>query len=117
MRNREHHPRVSAGLFFIVLGLALLAATTDVLHLGSPARYFTWQTVLIFIGVLQLVNLHFTGGILFIAGGFWFILDQYYYYDVPQYVRTLYWPGVIILLGISFIISSLIRKHPKEINK
>jgi len=36
---------------------------------------------------------------------------------VPQYVRTLYWPGVIILLGISFIISSLIRKHPKEINK
>ncbi|HVN58357.1 MAG TPA: DUF5668 domain-containing protein [Bacteroidales bacterium] len=115
MAHREPHPKISIGLFFIVLGLALLAATTDVLHLGSPARYFTWQTVLIFIGVLLLVNLHFTGGVLMIAGGFWFLLDQFYSYDVPQYVRTLYWPGVIIVLGVAFIVSSLVKRHPKEI--
>ena len=116
MRQREHHPRISIGLFFIVLGLALLAATNDVLHLGSFSSYFTWQTVMIFIGVLLLVNLHFTGGILLIAGGTWFLLDQVYY-DMPHYIKTLYWPGVVILIGVSFIISSLVKKHPKEINK
>jgi len=34
-RHREHHPQVSFGLFLIVLGLALLIATNDMLHLGA----------------------------------------------------------------------------------
>ncbi|MGD0583064.1 MAG: DUF5668 domain-containing protein [Bacteroidales bacterium] len=114
MRNREHHPKVSTGLFFIVLGLVLLIATNDILHLGSFASYFTWQTVMIFIGILLLVNLHFTGGVLLIAAGTWFLLDQVFY-DVPHYIRTLYWPGVVILLGLSFIVSSLFKKRPKDI--
>jgi hypothetical protein len=116
MRQKEHHPRTGIGLFFIVLGLALLAATNDVLHLGSFHEYFTWQTVLIFIGVLLLVNLNFTGGLIMIAVGSWFLMDQYWG-EIPQYVKSLYWPGVVILIGVSFIISSLIKKHPKEINK
>ena len=115
MRRTEHHPRVGIGLFFIVLGLALLAATNDLFHLGSFHNYFTWQTILIFVGVLLLVNLNFTGGILCIAGGTWFLLDQVYY-DLPQYVKTLYLPGVIILIGLSFIISSLIKRGKRENN-
>ena len=31
---------------------------------------------MIFIGVLLLLNLHFTGGLLLIAGGVWFLLDN-----------------------------------------
>jgi len=57
-RDREHHPRVSIGLFFIVLGVALLVATNDLLNLGSVSSYFTWETAMIFIGVLLLLNLH-----------------------------------------------------------
>jgi hypothetical protein len=114
MRQREHHPLVGIGLFFIVLGLALLAATNDFLHLGSFANYFTWQTVMIFIGVLLLVNLNFTGGILLIAGGIWFLFAQVYY-EMPHYVKTFYWPCVVILLGLSYIISSLFKKRPKDI--
>ena len=116
MRQKEHHPRISAGLFFIVLGLVLLVATNDLLHLGSVASYFTWQTVLIFIGILLLVNLNFTGGIILIALGTWFLLDQIYV-DIPSYKKTLFWPAVIITLGISFIISSLFKKHNKNINQ
>jgi hypothetical protein len=114
MRQREHHPLVGIGLFFIVLGLALLAATNDFLHLGSFASYFTWQTVMIFIGVLLLVNLNFTGGILLIAAGTWFLLDHVYY-EMPHYIKTLYWPCVVILIGLSYIISSLFKKRPKNI--
>jgi len=108
-RHREHHPLVSIGLFFIVLGLALLVATNDMLHLGSIKEYFTWETVLVFIGVLLLLNLHFIPGILFVAGGTWFIMDNIYD-EIPALIKTAYWPGVIILLGISFIISSFFKR-------
>jgi hypothetical protein len=110
MTHREHHPQVGIGLFFIVLGLALLTATNDWLNLGSIKEYFTWQTALIFIGAILLVNLNFVGGILMIAAGSWFLLDRIYY-DIPDFVRTIYWPAVVILIGLSFIVSSLIRKR------
>jgi hypothetical protein len=110
MKNREHNPQTGVGLFLILLGLALLVATNDLLHLGSISHYFTWQTAMIFIGVLLLVNLKFTGGILLIAGGVWFFMEDRYI-SIPQFIKTVYWPGVIILVGISFIISSLFKRN------
>ena len=74
MRNREHHPQTGFGLFLIVLGIALLVATNDLLNLGSLGNYFTWQTAMVFIGILLLVNLNFIGGILLISGGVWFFM-------------------------------------------
>ena len=116
MRNRdnqysvkmEHHPQLGIGLFFILLGVALLVATNDLLHLGSISNYFTWETALIFIGLLLLLNLHFTGGLLMIAGGVWFLLDDIFIVT-PEIVKTIYWPGVIILIGLSFILSSVFK--------
>ncbi|MFN8242219.1 MAG: DUF5668 domain-containing protein [Bacteroidales bacterium] len=116
MKHREHHPRISIGLFFIVLGLALLAVTNDVLNLGGFERYFTWETALIFIGVLLIVNLNFIGGLIMTSIGTWFLLDKLYV-EIPEIVRTMYWPGVIILAGISFIISSLIGKYRNKLNQ
>jgi hypothetical protein len=109
MRNREHHPQIGIGLFFIVLGLALLVATNDLLNLGSVGSYFTWQTAMIFVGVLLLVNLNFVGGILLIAGGTWFLLEDIYIV-MPAIVKIIYWPSVIVLLGLSFIISSVFKR-------
>ena len=114
MRNREHHPRTGIGLFFIILGLALLIATNDLLHLGSIGNYFTWQTAMVFIGVLLFANLNFTGGVLLISGGVWFYLQDQYIV-IPSLIKTIYWPAVIMLLGLSFIISSLFRRK-KNIN-
>lgn len=110
--HREHHPQVGIGLFFIVLGLTLLVATNDMLHLGSVKEYFTWQTAMIFIGALLLLNLQFIPGLLLIAGGAWFLMDDYFD-ELPELIKTFYWPGVIVLLGISFIISSFIRRKKK----
>jgi hypothetical protein len=109
--DREHHPRVSIGLFFILLGAALLIATNDLLHLGSISSYFTWQTVLIFIGVLLLLNLQFTGGVFMIALGVWFIKDEIFMIP-PETFNTYYWPAVVGLIGVSFIVSSFF-KHNK----
>ena len=109
MRNREHHPQTGIGLFLIVLGIALLVATNDLLNLGSISNYFTWQTAMIFIGAILLVNLNFIGGILLIAGGVWFFMEDQYVI-MPSFLKTIYWPGVIMLVGLSFIISSLFKR-------
>jgi hypothetical protein len=109
LKEREHHPRVGIGLFFIVLGIALLIATNDIFNLGSVSRYFTWETLLVFIGVLLLLNLHFTGGVLMIAGGIWFLLDDIFVVT-PQIINTIYWPAVIVLIGLSFILSSFLKR-------
>lgn len=111
-RHGEHHPVVSLGLFFIVLGAALMVAVNDLLNLGSIREYFTWETALVFIGTLLLLNLKFTGGILFTALGTWFFIRNMDY-EVPQIVRTIYWPGVIILLGLGFILSAVISRFKK----
>jgi hypothetical protein len=112
IRGREHHPRISIGLFFIVLGVALLIATNDLLSLGSVSSYFTWETAMIFIGVLLMLNLHFTGGLLLIAGGIWFLKDHINIIS-PQTFNTFYWPAVIGLIGLSFILSSLFNRKDK----
>ena len=111
-KGMEHHPRVSIGIFFIVLGLALLVANNDLLHLGSVSRYFTWETAMIFVGVLLLLNLHFTGGLLLIAGGIWFLKDQFYMIS-PEAFNTFYWPAVITIIGLSFILSYFFKGRNK----
>jgi len=112
LREREHHPRVGIGLFFIVLGIALLIATNDLLNLGSVSSYFTWETAMVFIGVLLLLNLQFIGGILLIAGGFWFLKDNFFFVT-PEFFNTFYWPAIIVLIGLSFILSSLLKRKAK----
>ena len=108
-RNREHHPRISIGIFFIILGVALLIATNDLLDLGNISSYFTWETAMIFIGVLLLFNLHFVGGMLLIAGGIWFLKDHIFIIS-PETFNTFYWPAVIGLIGLAFILSSIFKK-------
>lgn len=109
LKKRMHYPGISLGLFFITLGVALLIATNDLLNLGSIYRYFTWETALIFIGVLLLLNLRFTGGILMVAGGLWFMQDEINI-AVPEMLKTLYWPGIIILIGLAYIISAFFKR-------
>ena len=109
-RKREHHPQVSIGLFLIVLGFALLVATNDLLNLGNISSYFTWKTAMIFIGLLLMLNLRFIGGILLLAGGTWFLMDDIFTIT-PEIIKIFYWPAVIVLIGISFIMSSFLMKR------
>jgi len=110
--EREHHPRVSIGLTFIVLGVALLVATNDLLGLGSVGSYFLWDTILIFIGVLLLLNLQFTGGLVLIALGVWFLKDRVFIIS-PEIFKIFYWPAVIVVVGLTFIISSFFKRKTK----
>jgi hypothetical protein len=113
IKHKEHHPQVGIGIFLIVLGLALLVATNDLLGLGSVKDYFTWETALVFIGALLLLNLQFTGGLILISIGTWFFLENRDY-EIPEIIKTIYWPAVIILVGLGFIFSSFLKRINKK---
>lgn len=112
LKEKEHHPQVSIGLFFILLGITLLIAFNDSLNLGSTIRYFWWDTGMVFIGLLLLLNLNFTGGFLLLAGGIWFLLDEFFVVT-PEIIKTIYWPAVIVFIGLSFILTSFFRHRHK----
>jgi len=112
-KHNEPHPMVGVGLFLIALGLALLVATNDLLNLGGVKEYFTWETALVFIGALLLLNLQFTGGLILIALGTWFFIDNNDY-ELPEIVKSIYWPSVIILDGLGVIFSSLFKRRKRS---
>jgi hypothetical protein len=109
-RHRDLHPGLSTGFFFIVVGLVLLAAFNDVLHFGSINDYFKWQLIMIYVGTLLLLNLKFVGGIIMISLGGWFLLDELGII-LPPMVHNVYWPAIIVVIGIVFIISSFFRRN------
>lgn len=116
MRKKYHnynhnklHSGVAFGIFLVTLGIALLIATNDLFNLGSISDYFTWRTAMIYIGVLLFLNLEFTGGIFLVAGGIWFMRDELFPFSGDKF-DIFFWPAVIGLTGISFILSSIFRK-------
>lgn len=115
MRHRELHPGLSTGFFFIVVGLVLMAAFNDVLHLGSLNAYFNWPMILLYIGLLMLLNLRFVGGIILMALGSWFMVEELGII-LPPMVQNVFWPGTIVFIGIIFIISSIFRRNRKTDN-
>lgn len=112
-KHNESHPMVGIGLFLIALGLALLVATNDLLNLGNIKEYFTWETALVFIGALLILNLQFTGGLVLVALGIWFFIDNKDY-ELPEIVKSIYWPSVIILVGLGVIISSFFKRKKRS---
>lgn len=108
-RSTEHHPRVAVGIFFIVLGIALLIATNDVFNLGSVSSYFNWKTAMLFIGILLLLNLEFVGGFMLIAAGVWFLQDDLFPFAGKAF-DTFFWPSVIGLVGVSIILTAVFKR-------
>jgi hypothetical protein len=44
-----------------------------------------------------------------VAAGVWFMLDEINIIT-PEIIKAAYWPGVIVLIGISYIISALFKR-------
>ena len=111
--HRESRSNISAGIFFILLGVALLVAVNDMLHLGNVGAYFTWETVLMFLGLIMFINRSFFAGFLCIAAGGWFMLDDTYFIGLPL-VKNIYWPSVLVLIGLGLIVASIFKKKDRS---
>jgi len=110
--NRDHNPAKAIGVFLIVFGLFMMAILFDVLNFGHPRAYINWQMLLIFIGLISLFSKNAVGGVIMIAIGSYFLLPKLHF-CIPELMEKVYWPAAIVLIGLVFIISGVIRRSRK----
>jgi predicted membrane protein len=101
-RGRHSKPRKLAfGMIVLVLGALLLADNLGMMPWGFKSIVFSWQMLLIGIGVLNLFGRHsFTGVILIFIGGF-FLLPEIFAFTFS--FSKLFWPILLIMIGILII--------------
>ena len=96
------------------LGLFLIADLADIIPWRLRDFLFTWQALLIFLGLIFLSNRENkgTGVILIVIGSFFLIpeiLRESRFIHLPPYWRSLFWPSILIILGLVVIFGA--RRH------
>ncbi len=94
--------RTIFGVIAVAFGLLLLASNFNIVGYGVRNIIFSWQMILIVIGIVQLMNHKEkpTGYIMIAVGSFFLLPDVF---DFPFNFMRLFWPVLLIIIGISFI--------------
>lgn len=104
------------GIILVLLGIAVLAEIVDAVPWSMRDIVFSWQMILIVLGVIFISGQESksTGYILLAIGAF-FILPKFF--DVPDFWRSLFWPSILILLGLLIIFGKGKRhKHIRNVS-
>lgn len=81
-----------------------MANQFNLIHFEIWSVIWSWQMLLIVIGLVSLVNNEskFVGVVLIAVGSF-FLIDDFWYF--PDELRKAFWPAVVILFGVYLLIS------------
>jgi len=112
--RRSGRAHLLLGIVLMILGLFLIADLADIVPWRMRDFLFTWQALLIFLGIIFLSNKENkgTGVILIVIGAFFLmprILDESRFVHLPDYWHRLFWPSMLIILGLVVIFSA--RRH------
>lgn len=98
MKNQVHTFKNILGILIIGLGAVLLLVNFDLLPALAERIIFSWQMLLIAIGVLQLIfGKHKISSAILITIGIVFLLPELPYFSINM--RFMVWPILLILLG------------------
>ncbi len=101
--SKTNNKRIVIGLVLIALAGLLFADNFNVLPWNWEHYVFTWQMLLIVIGLISLAkNKSRTTGIVLIAVGAFFLAAKFLNY--PFGVRHLFWPAFLAVVGVLIIV-------------
>ncbi len=105
MEKKQNTGRAILGIVLILIGIAFVGKTFDIIPHGIMHYIFSWQTILIVLGIIFLSSDHnkTTGWILLGIGVVFLIPDII---DISYPIRRLFWPVLLILIGVFIIIRS-----------
>jgi predicted membrane protein len=109
--SHANNTRIIVGLVFITLGAFLFADKFDIIPFNWNEYIFTWQSLLIGIGLISLAknDSRATGLVLIAIGGF-FLTAKILGFHYP--IRHFFWPTVFVGLGLILIFQRRAH-HPK----
>lgn len=96
--KRKHHG--IGGIILVIIGLGLLLRR---INLGVPDYYFSWQTLLIAIGLVIGIKSNFRFGawlVMVLVGGIFLAAEAF---KLPYNTAQFIWPVVMIMVGIMMI--------------
>lgn len=100
--NKDRKPYF-IGFALIIIGIVILLSNIDFLPRNIHHYIFRWESFLILIGLLMIfVRGKIIGGVTVLAIGAYFLADDLFI--LPANWDIWFWPGVLILMGISYII-------------
>ena len=100
--KRSGRAHMLLGIVLMFLGLFLIADMADIIPWRLRDFLFTWQALLILLGLIFLSNKENKGtGIILIVIGSFFLFPRIIH--VPDYWRSLFWPSMLIILGLVVI--------------
>ena len=102
--RRNSNTRKTWGILLVILGGFLVANAFDLLPYRLKDILWSWEMLLIVVGVFSLVNNQskVIGLVLISLGGF-FLIENFW--DFPYYVRKAFWPSAIVVIGLYLILS------------
>lgn len=108
MNNSDTYPqkdkRFWLGILFVAIGGAWLLEELNILPYYIEDYFFNWKTLLILIGLYLIIGRKKTEpGIILIAIGGLFLMDDLYFFDLRD-VWHVFWPLVVIIIGVSLIL-------------
>ncbi|MEE4116755.1 MAG: DUF5668 domain-containing protein [Marinilabiliaceae bacterium] len=115
-KHEKRHPAWGFGAFLVAFGLLLGAVMLDILNLGTPGEYVKWQILLLFIGLISLFSGKLGEAFILFAVGTYFLLPDLDFF-IPEYLDKFYWPAAIVIVGLGFIISGIIRSSTRKLNQ
>lgn len=107
--------RIIIGVLLICLAGLILADNFDFYPVPWHHYIFTWQTLLIVLGLI-FVTKHDSKvtGLVLIAIGAFFLFARYYDFPIP--LRKMFWPVLLLFVGLSLLFSNK-RRHWKPFGK
>jgi predicted membrane protein len=107
MKHHFYYP----GAILIVIGFLFLGRNVGWIDHSLFKVLFSWQMLLIVIGLCSFLHKHFIGGLVLIALGTYFILPHlnvWWAWDAQNY-----WPLLIIVTGIVILVKKPFQKRNK----
>lgn len=105
-KNKNYDSRTFVGIILVAIGSVLIARNYGWLDYEFSRVLISWQMLLIVIGLFNLARRAYTPAIVLISIGLFFLID------FPDNFRENFWPLLIVLVGVSFILQW--RRAPRH---
>jgi len=101
MERRKSDKRFYFGVILITVGVILILERLNLIPESMADMLISWQMLLVGVGVLSLIGGNRTAGTIMIVIGATFMIPELI--TVPQEVRRIYWPLILVAIGISIL--------------
>ncbi len=112
MESRRSDKRFYFGVILIAVGVILILERLNLIPESMADMLISWQMLLVGVGVLSLIGGNRTAGTIMIVIGATFMIPELI--TVPQEVRRIYWPLILVAIGISILLR---RRDSQKLDK